>query len=387
MTEKMGDQAIFTVLYLITGLNIGGAEMQLYRIVTRLNKDLYRPMVVSLLEPGPVADMLDAAGISVYSLGILKGGIRSYSHLRGAWRLYRVLRREQPCILVSFMFHANILGRIVGRLARASAIISSIRNTNIGGRARDLLMRYTSWFDDAVIINSQLAGEQIVRRGVVAKNRLRVIPNGLDVEAFHRLPEVRGEVRSRLKLSDSTFVWLAVGRLELQKDYPNLLQAFAKVIKYKAQTHLLIAGDGLLKEELQKLTRSLGIENSVQFLGLRQDIPDLLIAADAFVLASAWEGLPNVVMEAMAAGRAVVATKVGGTPELVVDEKTSFTVPARDSRILAEAMLRLMNVPEEERRRMGLAGRKLMEERYSLDKIVQQWEALYTKLLQRKGLL
>lgn len=377
----------YRILYFITGLNTGGAEVQLYRLVTRLDPSCYDVIVVSLIKPGSVGEMLREAGIPVYSLGMARGIFHLSSYLHGAWRLYRILRQEQPCILVSFMFHANILGRIVGRLAEVPIIISSIRNSYFGGRGCELLMRCTSWLDNIVVINSQLAGEQVVQRGVVPRHKLRVIPNGIDVKDFHQPPEVCGVTRSSLKLPNNSFLWLAIGRLEPQKNYSDLLRAFVKVVEHKMQTHLLIAGDGPLKEELWTLATSLGIEAHVHFLGFRQDIPDLLAAADALVLSSRWEGLPNVVMEAMAAEKPVVATKVGGTPELVANGKTGFTVPARDSRILAEAMRRLMNLPEEVRKEMGLAGRGLMKEHYSIERIVQQWEALYNELLERRSLI
>jgi len=217
-----------------------------------------------------------------------------------------ILRREQPLILTTFMYHANLLGRVAGRLARVPVVVSSIRNENFGGPMRDRIMRLTDWMADVTIINSNLAGEAVVRRGVVPVGKLQVIPNGLDTTRFTWTPEVRMQVRKAFGIDEECFLWLAVGRLEEQKDYPNLLKAFARVVREQPEAVLLVAGQGPIRRTLEEMVSLLELEGRVKFLGVRTDIPHLLAAADAFVLASAWEGLPNVVMEALAAAKPVV---------------------------------------------------------------------------------
>lgn len=148
-----------------------------------------------------------------------------------------------------------------------------------------------------------------------------------------------------------------------------------------------MAGQGPWLENLQRQSINLGISDRVVFLGLCRDIPSLLDAADGFVLSSAWEGLPNVVMEAMAAAKPVVATCVGGVPELVQEGVNGYIVPPGDSEVLAAAMVKMMALPEAERQAMGRAGRVHIEANYSLERVVDQWEELYRELLQRKGLV
>ncbi len=148
-----------------------------------------------------------------------------------------------------------------------------------------------------------------------------------------------------------------------------------------------MAGQGPLLENLKRQSINLGISDRVVFLGLRRDIPSLLDAADGFVLSSAWEGLPNIVMEAMAAAKPVVATCVGGVPELVQEGVNGYIVPPGDSEALATAMVKMMALSDAERRAMGEAGRAYIEANYSLEHVVDQWEALYMELLQRKGML
>jgi glycosyltransferase involved in cell wall biosynthesis len=134
---------------------------------------------------------------------------------------------------------------------------------------------------------------------------------------------------------------------------------------------------------MEQLASDLGVTERVKFLGTRRDIPALMDAADAYVMSSAWEGLPMVLLEAAASGLPIVATDVGGNSEVVIDGKTGFLVPPKDPDALAQAMLRLMGLPPEEHRRMGAVARQHIEANYSLDHVVDQWEALYTELLER----
>jgi glycosyltransferase involved in cell wall biosynthesis len=190
-------------------------------------------------------------------------------------------------------------------------------------------------------------------------------------------------MRNALGLGTTEFLWLAVGRLTPQKDYPTLLEAFLSV---PAPARLAIAGRGPEAHVLQQQAHRLGIASRVIFLGVRHDIAALLAAADGFVLSSAWEGMPNVVMEALAAAVPVVATRVGGVSELVAADRSGFLVPAQDPGALAEAMRKLMALPIDERRQMGLRGRDHIAAQYSLGSMADRWIALYRELLIKRGL-
>ena len=364
-----------------TGLGYGGAETQLVRLATRLKARGWNVHVVSMLPPQAYVGDLQRAGISVVSLGMRRG----IPDPKALFRLVFILRREKPQLLTTFMYHANLLGRVAGRLAGVPVVVSSIRNERFGGTLRDRIMRVTDSLADVTTVNSHLAGQAIVRRGVVPAKKLRVIPNGLDTARFVWSPDLRKHVREALGVDEGSFLWLAVGRLEQQKDYPNLLEAFVRVVRERSEAALRIAGEGPLRPALEGTVRRLGLEQRVIFLGVRADVPRLLAAADAFVLASAWEGLPNVVMEAMAAGKPVVATRVGGVPELVEHGKSGFLVPPKDPEALAVAMLRLMALSDETRARMGEAGQAHVRANYELERVVDKWEALYQELLRQKG--
>ena len=370
-----------SLVFLITGLDYGGAETQLVNLVTRLKERGWDVRVVSMLPPQTFTDELEQAGIPLATLNMRRG----VADPRAVFRLVKMLREWKPWILTSFMFHANLLGRIAGRLAGVPINISSVRTENMGGALRERVMRLTDWMGDITITNCRIVADSLTKQGVVPAERVCVIPNGLVLDKFVVTNSNKQEVRRDLGVAEEDFLWLAVGRLEEPKDYPNLLQAFRIVVnKYEAQ--LYVAGQGSLTEDLERQAIKLGISDRVVFLGLRRDIPQLLQAADGFVLSSAWEGLPNTVMEAMAAAKPVVATSVGGVPELVQEGKTGYIVPPRNPEALALAMEKMMALSHEERCEMGKAGREHIEANYSLDRVVDQWEKLYMELLQKKGL-
>jgi len=371
-----------SVLFLITGLAYGGAETQLVNLAISLKKRGWKVRVVAMLPPQAFTEELKEAGIPLSTLNMRRG----VADPRAVFRLVKMLREWRPQILTSFMFHANLLGRIAGRLAGIPIVVSSIRNENFGGSRRDRVLRMTDWMGEISTTNSNLAADKLVKRGVVPRERIRVIPNGLVLDKFTVKNSNRMEFRQQLGITERDFLWLAVGRLEEQKDYSNLLQAFKIIIQDGHEAQLRVAGQGPLLENLQRQSMGLDIYDRVVFLGLRRDIPSLLDAADGYVLSSAWEGLPNAVMEAMAAAKPVVATNVGGVPELVKEDETGFIVPPRNPEALAQAMEKMMALPQEKRLEMGKAGRTYIEANYSLEHVVDQWVALYKELLTKRRL-
>ena len=284
------------------------------------------------------------------------------------------------------MVHANLLARAARPLARVPVLVCTAHNVNEGARWRELAYRITDPLCDLTTNVGGAAAARYVRVGAVPKTKIRALPNGIDTQAFRPDASVRVAERRALGLQDK-FVWLAVGRLDEAKDYPTMLQAFSKVVKGFPAALLLVAGAGPLEGEVKHLAVKLGLEKRVRFLGLRRDTSVLMNAADAFILSSAWEGMPLALLEASATGLPVVATAVGGVPEIVVDEKSGFLTPPEDPAALAHAARRIMAMPEEERRRMGEAGRVHVEAHHSLEHVVSLWEGLYKELLSRKGIL
>ncbi len=199
-------------------------------------------------------------------------------------------------------------------------------------------------------------------------------------------PGARESLRREAGVDDREFAWLAVGRFEVAKDYPNMLRGFARVRERQPRAVLLLVGRGSLQPETEALARELGLAGAVRFLGVRSDVPVVMSAADGYVMSSAWEGMPMVLLEAAAAGLPIVATSVGGNREVVRNEETGFLVPATDPEALGLAMLRLMSLTAEQRRSMGERGREHVRANYGLHRVAERWERLYLEAMARKGL-
>jgi len=367
-----------SILFLITSLAYGGAETQVVRLAIQLKKRGCDVHVITMMQPKAYVDELEAADICVASLGIS----RKLPDPRLILRLVRLIRSWQPDVIHSHMVHANLLARIVRPLAQVNVLICTAHSTNEGGCFREFLYRLTDAFCDLTTQVSQAGMERYVRVRAVPLHKIRYIPNGVDTVSFH--PDLeRSSIRRKLGPKNN-FRWLSVGRFDVQKDYPNMLQAFAHVAQVRPDALLLIAGDGPLRPAMEMLAQNHAISDRLRFLGIRRDIPELMKTADGYVMSSAVEGMPIVLLEAGATGLPIVATDVGGNREVVQDGKTGFLVPPKNPEALAGAMLRLMNLPEDERTQMGKAGRHYIQANYSLDRITDIWENLYGEFLAKK---
>jgi len=371
-----------SVLFLITGLAYGGAETQLVNLATSLKKRGWEVRVVSMLSPQAFTEELKEAGIPLSTLNMRRG----VADPRAVFRLVKILREWRPDIVHSHMIHANLLARVTRLFYKIPVLISTAHSIDEGGRWREIAYRLTDSLADLTTNVSQAAVERYIRVGAAPKDKIIFVPNGIDTSRFKPDRDTGWRLRNELGI-DNYFVWLAVGRFEAAKDYPNMLQAFKMVVDKKQDTLLLLAGQGSLLEETRKLANELDLEDKVRFLGVRRDVPDLMNAADAYVMSSAWEGMPMVLLEAEACGLPVVATDVGGNSEVILNNKSGYIVPPGDSEALAATMVKMMALPEAERRAMGRAGRAHIEANYSLERVVDHWEGLYHELLQRKGLV
>ncbi len=368
------------ITLIITGLAYGGAETQLVNLATRLKKRGWDVHVVSMLPPQAFAEELAEAGIPLATLNMRRG----VPDPRAVFRLVKILRQWRPDIVHSHMVHANLLARIARMFYKVPVVISTAHNINEGGRLREVAYRLTDFLADLTTNVSQAAVSRYIQVGAAPKNKIIFIPNGIDTCRFQFKQKDRLRLRDEFQLTGK-FVWLAVGRFEEAKDYPNLLRALKKVVPKRDGVVLLIAGQGTLFEDIKGMAYSLDLDEKIRFLGVRRDIPELMSAADAYVMSSAWEGLPMVLLEAAACELPIVATDVGGNGEIVLDGFNGYLVPPRNPEALASAMLKMMSLSENERGAMGRAGREHIEANYSLDHVVDRWEDLYRDLLRKKG--
>ena len=370
-----------SVLFVITGLGRGGAESQLVRIAIDLRHKGWKVAVLAICEPTDFLPLLGKESIEVYSCNIKRGHLRSILGLFAACKkLKATVRLVRADVLVCFMFHAYFFGRVIGSFSNVP-VVSSVR-TEKNNWVRRFLTRITDKYSCITVFNSRKISEKAVRKRYVSEERVRVIPNGVDTRRF-ALTSAKDDSIKDLKIDSDAFVWVSVGRLERPKDYPNLLRAFLKVKKSK-NTVLLIAGKGSQLRKLQGIARKLRISERVHFLGEIDNIPGLLSCADALVISSAWEGLPNSLLEALASGLPAVSTDVGGVREVMNGSSTcGFVVRPKNSDALADAMLELMQLTAAERRSIGQKQRERILNVHDFAKVVDSYEGILLECIER----
>ncbi len=371
------------ILFLSTSMGLGGADQQLLSAAQVLRDRGHEIRIVSLTPLGPMGLQARGLGLTTDSLEMRRG----VPDPRGLARLVRIVRAWKPDVVHSHMVHANLMGRVLRLLVPVPVLVSTIHNVYEGGPLLMAGYRLSNGLVDHMTIISQAAADRFIGERIVPGRLLTVIANGVDTDRMRNLPpEARDALRRAIGVSDEEFIWLAVGRFEVAKDYPNMLRAFKEVRSREPQAVLVIVGQGSLQGEAEALAHELGLRNAVRFLGARDDVPAVMSAGDGYVMSSAWEGMPMVLLEAAAAGLPIVATAVGGNGEVVRAGESGFLAPARDPEALGQAMLRLMALPAEQRRGMGERGREHVRANYGLHRVAERWERVYWDALARKGL-
>jgi glycosyltransferase involved in cell wall biosynthesis len=370
------------ILLLSTSMGMGGADKQLLSAAQELRSRGHELLIVSLTTLGPMGLEARSLGIPTESLEMRRG----LPDPRGLVRLIRLVRTWQPDILHSHMVHANLMARALRLFVRFPVLISTIHNIYEGGPLWMAAYRLTNALVDHMTIISEAAADRFVTERIVPRELITVVPNGVDTDRFLKVAAGARESLRRPMGLEREFVWLAVGRFEVAKDYPNMLRGFARVRERYPEAVLLLVGRGSLQGETESLAQALGLGSEVRFLGVRHDVPELMSAADGYVMSSAWEGMPMVLLEAAAASLPIVATLVGGNHEVVSDEESGFLVPPRDPDALGRAMLRLMGLSDDQRLSMGERGRERVRSHYGLGRVADRWEELYREVLARKGL-
>jgi glycosyltransferase involved in cell wall biosynthesis len=353
---------------------LGGAETQAMLLAKGLAGRSWRVDVIALSGDGCAAkEALAAAGVQFFSLNMRHG----LADPRG-WRQFnRWLTRQRPQIVHAHLPHAAWLTRWSRLFARDFVVVDTIHTSATGTRGRQLGYRWSDRLADCVTAVSESAAQAYLAAKMVSRRKLVVMANGIDADAWKPDSAARRSVREKIGIGNE-FLWVSAGRLEPVKDFATLLQAF-RMIPQPAR--LVICGAGTLQADLQRLIGDLDLEERVLLLGCVSDERKWLQAADGFVLASLWEGLPMCVLEAMACGAPVVATDVAGTRDLVTHGLTGHLAPARNVEQLATSMTTLMQMPLQSRLAIAERARQIVCERYDLERILDQWEALYETLL------
>lgn len=368
--------------FLLTSLDLGGAQDQVVRVAAELADQGVDVRLVSMIPADGYTDQLNAAGVPWATLGMRPGR----PDPRAILRLNRLIRRWRPDVVHAHMVHANLLGRIARPLAPIPVLVSTAHSIDEGGRAREIAYRLTDRLTDHTTNVSRAAVERYIAVGAAPRHRISRVPNGVDIDRFRSDPSRRETMRRSLGLDPTAFLWLAVGRLDEAKDYPTMLNAFSQVGRTDRESVLIVAGDGPGEASLAQKVHGDRQEDRIRLLGRRSDIPDLMAAADAYVMSSAWEGLPMVLLEAAAAGLPIVATDVGGNREIAQPAENAILVPPGNPGALATSMEAVEAATAPEREAMGAAGRRIVAAEFALPRVIERWQALYDGLLAERGL-
>jgi len=364
------------ILYLITELDVGGAEKNLFRLAVALRDRGWDVEVAALSGRGEVGKWLAAEAIPVHYVGMdFKAGPLGFA------RLVRVIRAARPDILHTFLFHANVAGRLASLFARAPIVVSSVRVAERRRRSHLFMDCLTQSMVDVEVCVSEGVRQFTAARAHISQRKLVVIANPVEKPVASR---PRLDVRRELGASDADVVVLSVGRLDPQKGGLYLVAAAKELLASRRALLFVVAGEGPQRPALEAAIAAASIGEHFKLLGWRRDAADLYAAADIFVLPSLWEGMSNSLLEAAASGLACVATSVEGSTEIIDQGRTGLLVPPSDSRALSTAVASLID-DAPLRRRLGLEAAAKVAAEYSLERFVSAHAALYSRLLAGGG--
>lgn len=370
------------LVHVIPELPVGGAETLIFHMVRGVNRQRFAPAVCVLGEPGPMGREMAAAGIEVVALRRFR---RPGRLARVLPPLTRLMRGRGVGIVHTHLYHGNYYGRLAAILTRTPVIVASVHNVYERVKAhRAWINRALARWTDAILAGSEAVREDILRSDGVPRERVHVLPYGIDLAPYLALPD-REEARRMLGVPPGAPVIGTVGRLETQKGHDLLLRSLADLRRGGCDALLLLVGEGREGARLAALASALGLDERVRFLGTRRDLPVLFAAMDVFAFPSRWEGTPLSLIAAMAAGLPVVATPVGGVPDVVKDGATGRLVPVEDVPALTAA-LRASLRDAGTSQTLGAAAREHVLARCSVTAMLRGLEALYGSLAERAGI-
>ena len=362
------------ILHLTTDSRIGGTERNIISLAANLNKERFENIVVALLSGGSLIDELTKLNVKAYCVGM-----KSKFDIMAIRRLSDIIKESRADILHTYLFHANILGRIVGRINRVPVIISSERCLDLERRGfNNLLNNLTLRWCSKIVVVSDSVGKMLMARDKVPCSRIVRIYSGIEFSNYN-LNIDKDRKRKELGLKSDDTIIGTIGRLRPEKGHEYLIKTMAEVLRKFPEARLLIVGDGPEENKLKCLIDKMGIKDNVVFTGYRNDVPEILAILDLFILPSIEEGLPLAVLEAMASGRGIVATRIGGTEELIEDGVTGVLVPPKDVNALVKAIYGLLK-ERDKINRLGMMAKEVVKKNFSSNNMLTNYERLYEEI-------
>ncbi len=368
------------ILHVMTRIPVGGVENQLLQVLRNYDRTKLNPLVVSLADKGEIGREIEAEGTDVICLNKL-GHQLKWSIVTD---LINIMQGNRIQIVRTHQYHANFYGRLAAPRAGVPCLVSSVHNLYTQDRKfhRRLFNRLLAKYTDRIIAVSDPVRNDILKYDRVPEDKVTVITNGVDVERFDGA--TGGGVRNGLGIPTDAPVIGTVGRLAEAKDQRTLIEAVSG-IKDGMLPWLVIVGDGPLMRELKAQAKELGIAERTVFTGTRRDIPELLAAMDVFVLPSLREGMPNALIEALAAGRPVVATSIPPFSAIIDNPTLGTLVPVSNAEMMAKAIERLLT-DHDRRRAMCVAARERAINRHSIQATVDKYMDIFKEILTSKGI-
>ena len=373
----MSNKSNKIILHIIGQLGVGGAERQLYLLLEGLHSR-YDFTVISYDEER--LDHMDA----IQSLGVkvivIPKGPGLIGRIKFLIKLGNLIRIIDPDIVHTWLSSANIWGRIACLLSKKKrCIISSIRSAGEANKKilETLVERFLAKKTDLIIANTEAAMNSMVHNKIPEK-KIRVIYNAINPDLYD-FSETKKEIRRQLMLPYHKVLIATVGGMRPEKNHCMFVEVAREILRKRNDVHFVLVGDGELRQNIEALISKYGLCEMFTLTGQRDDIPQLLRAFDIFILTSLWEGLPNVIMEAMCARLPVVATDVGGVSELISHGENGFLVPPNDIGSMVRAINRLIDSAKL-RSDFGLSGRSKIERQFSLKNTYELYSSVYDEL-------
>lgn len=369
------------VAFVIPTLSFGGSERQVALISESLLDFGLSTSVITLLDEPPQHDL--AAGVVHFAMGASRSARLPFL----ISMLSQSLSEFAPDCVITFTYPANALGRAAKAMGRlgGSSLITSVRSENPQGRIRDAVLRLTRRLDEATVFNSAAVMEKGIVNGWALPTRARVIPNALSVGSPPDAEPQENTTWPSTEDKDRVFTWICVASLRTLKRHDLVVQALARATREsEMKQRLLLVGDGPARAHITHLAHELGVSSSVHFLGHRKDVPSLLRRSDAFVLASDWEGSPNALLEAQAAGLPAVVTATRGAKEILDASHFGYLVPIGDADALSAAMVRMLGTHNDFAPiRDDVAS--MLRQRYSVASVSAAWRDTILESILARG--
>lgn len=366
------------VLQVVDGYRMGGAENKLLELIQKLNHNKYEILLANVGPKGPLQPQFEALGIEIINCP------RKFAFDPiPCFRLYRLILQKQIDVVQTTLFWADFIGTIAAKLAGAALILSWETVSHEGDPYHNNFQRRNGYkfmakFNNLIVAVSNEVKTSLIQRRNISADKIQVIHYGVDLGKFHpKGKDIAVSLRRSMGFKTKDFLIGIVARLEPWKGHSIFIQAFAKIAERYPEVRVVFVGDGSLRSSLQKQVGAVGLDERIKFLGVRKDVADILNTIDLFVLPSRpGEGLPNVLLEAMACQKPVIATNVGGVPELVKNGENGYVVESGNADALATALEKVIS-DEAHLKKMSENALKTVTSEFSLEKELTAFEKIY----------